>query len=77
MNNLLFCSVKDLATALGAGIRFEGRQVIISLKDKQASVDLDSKDVLVQGGVVCAPVKAIVLKLGLKYTRGEEGIIIE
>ncbi|WP_312150201.1 hypothetical protein [Paenibacillus odorifer] len=77
MNELLYCSIKDLAITIGAGIRIEGRQVIVSLKNKQATVDLDSKDVLVQGGVVYAPVKAIVLKLGLKYTRGEEGIIIE
>ncbi|WP_342549992.1 hypothetical protein NST69_15550 [Paenibacillus sp. FSL P2-0089] len=76
MNDLLLCSVKDLATALGAGIRLEGRQVIVSLKNKQASVDLDNKDVLVQGGVVYAPLKAIVLKLGLHYTRGEEGNLI-
>lgn len=77
INDLLYCSIKDLATALGAGIRIEGRQVIVTLKNKQATVDLDSKDVFVQNGVVYAPVKAIVFKLGLQYVRREEGIIIE
>ncbi|WP_187355512.1 stalk domain-containing protein [Paenibacillus tengchongensis] len=64
VNDLLYCPVKDLATALGAGISLKERQVVLSLKNKQTTVDLDSKDVLIQDGVVYVPVKAIVLKLG-------------
>lgn len=59
MNDLLYYSIKDLAPALGAGIRIEGRQFIVSMKNKQATVDLDSKDVLVQSGVVYAQSKRL------------------
>ncbi|WP_054944002.1 hypothetical protein [Paenibacillus ihuae] len=68
-NGLVYCSVKDLAKALGAGISFGGGKLTLTLGGKTATVDLRSEDTIMDNGAAYAPIKPIITKLGLQYKR--------
>lgn len=68
-NGLVYCSVKDLASGIGAEIRVEPGALKLTLNGKTATVDLKDKQVITYAGTAYAPIKNIVLKLGLQYKR--------
>jgi hypothetical protein len=68
-NGLVYCSLKDLANGLGADIKVESGSVKLTLKGKSATVNLKDKEVITFDGTAYAPIKSIVLKLGLQYSR--------
>lgn len=68
-NGLVYCSLKDLANGLGADIKVESGAVKLTLNGKTATVDLKDKQVILYEGTAYAPIKSIILKLGLQYKR--------
>ncbi|CAM4490510.1 WD40 repeat domain-containing protein [Paenibacillus typhae] len=68
-NGLVYCSVKDLATRLGAGIKVANGKITLTLNGKAAEVNTRAEDTIVYDGTAYAPVKPIALKLGLQYKR--------
>ncbi|WP_340005149.1 hypothetical protein MHH52_25600 [Paenibacillus sp. FSL K6-0276] len=66
---MVYCSLKDLANGIGAGIKVESGTVKLTLNGKTATVDLRDKQVFTYDGTAYAPIKSIVLKLGLQYKR--------
>ncbi|WP_339317664.1 hypothetical protein [Paenibacillus sp. FSL R10-2734] len=70
-NGLVYCSVKDLAYGLGAAIKFESGKIKLSLNGKTATVDLSDEQVIMYEGTAYAPIKNIILKLGLQYKRAD------
>lgn len=71
-NGLVYCSLKDLAAGIGAEIKVEPGTVKLTLKGKIATVDLKDKQIITYAGTVYAPIKSIVLKLGLQYKREDQ-----
>ncbi|OZQ59778.1 hypothetical protein CA600_29245 [Paenibacillus sp. VTT E-133280] len=68
-NGLVYCSVKDLAHGLGAVIKAESGRIKLTLNGKTATVDLSDEQVIMYDGTAYAPIKSIVIKLGLQYKR--------
>lgn len=71
-NGLVYCSLKDLATGIGAEIKVEPGAVKLTLKGKTVTVDLKDKQIITYAGTAYAPIKSIVLKLGLQYKREDQ-----
>ncbi|MRN51881.1 hypothetical protein [Paenibacillus monticola] len=71
-NGLVYCSLKDLATGIGAEIKVEPGAVKLTLNGKTATVDLKDKQVITYAGTAYAPIKSIVLNLGLQYKRKDQ-----
>lgn len=55
-NDLLYYSVKDLATTLNATLTVKPGTIELSYKNKKAYFDLKAKDTLIQDGVAYAPI---------------------
>lgn len=68
-NGLVYCSLKDLATGLGAEIKVEPGAVKLTLNGKTATVNLKDKQIITYAGTAYVPIKSIVLSLGLQYKR--------
>ncbi|WP_150274264.1 hypothetical protein [Paenibacillus tepidiphilus] len=77
LNNLLYCSVKDLAITLNATLTVEPGKIELSYKNKKAYVDLKAKDIIIQDGTAYAPIKPIAVKLGLQYSKTEREILLK
>ncbi|MNE50642.1 hypothetical protein D3C80_1452290 [compost metagenome] len=69
VNGLVYCSIKDLAKALGAGISAGSGKLTLSLGGKKADLDLRAEDTIMHNGTAYAPIKPIITKLGLQYKR--------